>query len=55
MKQPSRTGGDVPTRQRDAIFSSASAMGCSVKVTYGMFVDHGFHLLMKEARLCLSH
>lgn len=30
-------------------------MGCSVKVTYGMLVDQGFHLLMKEARLCLSH
>lgn len=30
-------------------------MGCSVKVAYGTLVDQGFHLLMKDARLLLSH
>lgn len=31
------------------------AIGCSMNVVYGTLVDQGFHLLMKDGRLCLSH
>lgn len=45
----------VLTWHREAVFSSTPAIGCSMNVVYGTLVDHGFHLLMKDGRLCLSH
>lgn len=43
------------TWQREATFSSACAMGCSVKVAKGMSVDQGFQRFKNEGLGRLSH